>query len=448
MNMKAEVKPARPAANAAEILLAIEAAARGAGDLVELSHVIANETRKLIKCGQVGVFSCRDGNPVLVALSSLSSIERTSPLVQDLEGALARVWSQSGQPVLLSLGDLRDGDDQRLVDLAYGCFVLVPFVWRDGLPFGAILLGRNEDWSERDLKLISHLSGAYAHAWAALTRPSRMRVDARWRRYILPGALVLGLLLALIPVPLTALAPCEIVPLDPETITAPIDGIIQTVLVEPNQRVEDGQGLVAFVDTTIRGRLDIAERAVEVSAARERRLQQAAFDDRNARRELMIAAAELRLAIADRDAAADQLSRTRVMAGRAGLAVFASRKEWEGRPVSTGERIMQIAAPEHVQVRIDMPVKDAPVVRDQARVRVYLDSDPLNPIAARLERATYHATPIAGGGLAFVLYAHLGDVVPPRIGYRGTAQVFGDDVPLIYYVFRRPLTALRQLVGL
>ena len=237
-------------------------------------------------------------------------------------------------------------------------------------------------------------------------------------------------------------------PLDPETVTAPLDGIIQSIIVEPNQKIEAGQPLVAFVDTTIRGRLDIAERAVEVAAARERRLQQAAFDDRNSRRDLSIAAAELRLAVAERDAAADQMSRTRVTATRAGLAVFASRKDWEGRPVSTGERIMQIASPDHVQVRIDMPVKDAPVVRDQTRVRVYLDSDPINPLEARLERATYHATPIAGGGLAFVLYAHLGDVAPPRIGYRGTAQVFGDDVPLIYYILRRPLTALRQMVGL
>jgi multidrug resistance efflux pump len=275
-----------------------------------------------------------------------------------------------------------------------------------------------------------------------------MKFGIRRRKFLLPVILTAVFLLSFVPVPLTALAPCEIVPLDPETVTAPIEGIIQTIPVERNQKIETGQGLIAFVDTTIRGRLEVAERAVEVAAAKERRLQQAAFDDRNARRDLSIAAAELRLAIAERDAALDQLSRTRVMAGRSGLAVFASRKDWEGRPVSMGERVMQIASPDHVQVRIDMPVKDAPVVRDQARVRVYLDSDPLNPLDARLERATYHATPIAGGGLAFVLYAHLGESVPPRIGYRGTAQVFGDDVPLIYYVMRRPLTALRQMVGL
>jgi multidrug resistance efflux pump len=250
-------------------------------------------------------------------------------------------------------------------------------------------------------------------------------------------------------VPLSALAPAEIVPLDPETITAPLDGTIQTIAVEPNQSVEQGTLLLSFVDTTIRGRLAVAERAGEVSAARERRIQQAAFDDRNARRELTIAAAELRLAIAERDAAADQLARTRVVAGRSGVAVFGTRKDWEGRPVATGERIMQIAASDQVQLRIEMPVKDAPVVRDGARVRAYLDSDPLKPLDATLERATFHATPVAGGGLAYVLLARLHPDQPgPRLGYRGTAQVFGDKVSLAYYVLRRPLTALRQMVGL
>lgn len=448
MNMSAEAQIPRAAPSPAEVLLAIQAAARDASDLVELSHVIANETRKLVRCGHAAVFRWPEKKAVLLAISSLSSVERTSPLVQDLEAAMNRAWPGSAEPSVLTIDDLREGDHNRLIDLAYGHFVLCPLRARDGRPLGAMLLGRNEPWSERELKLLQHLSGAYAHAWAAFHKPPRIHLGSRWRKSFAPVVLLVAFLVALIPVPLTALAPCEIVPLDPETVTAPIEGIIQTIQVEPNQKIEAGQGLIAFVDTTIRGRLEVAERAVEVSAAKERRLQQAAFDDRNARRDLLIAAAELRLAIAERDAAVDQLARTRVTAGRAGLAVFASRKDWEGRPVSTGERVMQIASPDHVQVRIDMPVKDAPVVRDQARVRVYLDSDPLNPLDARLERATYHATPIAGGGLAFVLYAHLGEGSPPRLGYRGTAQVFGDDVPLIYYLMRRPLTALRQMVGL
>ncbi|MEN9709334.1 MAG: hypothetical protein RIQ68_1742 [Pseudomonadota bacterium] len=444
-----ESAPQKTAPSGAEILLAVEAAAREAGDLTELSHVMANETRKLIRCGQAHVFRLQNGKLILLATSSLSSVERTSPLVQDLEALVAPKLSKLREPAGVTLADLRGAETQRLADMAYLDFLLCPLLSRSGVLVGALLLARNEMWAEREVKLVQRLCGAYTHAWVALVGEKRVWIkNERVRKYLLPGSLVAGFLIALFPVPLTALAPCEIVPLDPETVTAPLDGIIQTIAVEPNQWVQAGQGLLNFVDTTIRGRLEVAERAVEVAAAKERRLQQAAFDDRNARRDLSIAAAELKLAVAERDAAADQLARTRVTTSRAGLAIFASRKDWEGRPVSTGERIMQIAAPECVQLRIDMPVKDAPVVRDQARVRVYLDSDPLNPLNGILERATYHATPMAGGGLAFVLYAKLPDGEAPRIGYRGTAQVFGDDVALIYYLLRRPLTAVRQMVGL
>ena len=360
-----EAAPKKTGPSGAEILLAVEAAAREASDLTELSHVIANETRKLIRCGQVHVFRWKDGKLILLATSSLSSVERTSPLVQDLEALVAPALAKLREPVGLALADLRGADQQRLTDIAYSDFLLCPLLSRRGVLIGAMLLARNEMWAEREVKLVQRLTGAYSHAWVALVGEKRVWIqNERMRKYILPGSLVAGFLIALFPVPLTALAPCEVVPLDPETVTAPLDGIVQNIAVEPNQWVEAGQGLLNFVDTTIRGRLEVAERAVEVAASKERRLQQAAFDDRNARRDLSIAAAELKLAVAERDAVADQLARTRVTASRSGLALFASRKDFEGRPVSTGERIMQIAAPERVQLRIDMPVKDAPVVRD------------------------------------------------------------------------------------
>jgi hypothetical protein len=35
----------------------------------------------------------------------------------------------------------------------------------------------------------------------------------------------------------------------------------------------------------------------------------------------------------------------------------------------------------------------------------------------------------------------------PRIGLRGTAKIYGEQVSLFYYLMRRPLAALRQLIG-
>jgi hypothetical protein len=36
----------------------------------------------------------------------------------------------------------------------------------------------------------------------------------------------------------------------------------------------------------------------------------------------------------------------------------------------------------------------------------------------------------------------------PRIGHRGTAQLIGEWVPLGFYLFRRPIAAARQYLGM
>ena len=35
----------------------------------------------------------------------------------------------------------------------------------------------------------------------------------------------------------------------------------------------------------------------------------------------------------------------------------------------------------------------------------------------------------------------------PRIGLRGTARVYGPRTTMFYFLFRRPITAMRQLIG-
>ncbi len=166
----------------------------------------------------------------------------------------------------------------------------------------------------------------------------------------------------------------------------------------------------------------MAEQNVAVARAREQRLTQAAFADRAARRELAVAAAELGLAEAERDAARDVLERSTVRADRDGVAVYASRKDLEGRPVSTGERLMTIADPALVEYRIELPVKDAMLAREGAAVRIYLDSDPLAPIDATVTEAAFHATPQAGGGLAFVLRAQAAEGARIRASASGARR--------------------------
>ena len=82
------------------------------------------------------------------------------------------------------------------------------------------------------------------------------------------------------------------------------------------------------------------------------------------------------------------------------------------------------------------------------RVRLFLDADPVNPVEATLESASFYAQEQAGGELAFTAFATLDDQKNlPRIGARGVAKLYGQDAPLAFWLLRQPVTALRQLSG-
>jgi hypothetical protein len=81
---------------------------------------------------------------------------------------------------------------------------------------------------------------------------------------------------------------------------------------------------------------------------------------------------------------------------------------------------------------------------------MFLDSAPLDTLPGSVVKADYKAQPSPAGQLVLRATAAIEDAggSPPRIGVRGIAQVMGDTVPLGYYLFRRPIAALRQWTGI
>ncbi|MEQ1713991.1 MAG: HlyD family secretion protein, partial [Hyphomicrobium sp.] len=156
------------------------------------------------------------------------------------------------------------------------------------------------------------------------------------------------------------------------------------------------------------------------------------------------------LKMAERNYARDMMEQSAVRATRSGIAVFADKRELTGKPVAVGERIMEIADPASIELKIDLPVADAIALKPGARVMAFLDSDPLRPFAGKIDRSDYKARPGEGDVAAFRVIATLasGNRQPPRLGVRGTAQISGDDVALGFFLFRRPIAAARQWTGL
>jgi multidrug efflux pump subunit AcrA (membrane-fusion protein) len=296
------------------------------------------------------------------------------------------------------------------------------------------------------------LAGAYAHAWEALV-PAAGAPMKTVRRFLSKSGVSLFVLaclmgLSLVPVPMSAIAPAEVVATDPMLVTAPIDGVVGELPVAPGTWVKKGTPVVRFVDVKLRNDVEAARRSRAVAAARYFKVMQSAMATQKDTQDLATAKAEMDLANAELVSATELLERSVVLAERAGLLIYSAKSEWIGKPVGTGERLMEIGDPASTHIQIELPVSDTITLRPDAPVSLFLDSDPLTAIAGKLTRTSYRPTQTAEQQLAFHVQATFNDGIARRIGVRGVAKISGDDVPLWLYLFRRPVTAIRQRIGL
>jgi multidrug resistance efflux pump len=432
-------------------LLGAEAELRRAPDLIALAVLAVDQARAIINARQVfWVEPDARGALGLRRVSGLVTIDRDAPTVRWLDGTLAAKLTGElrNQIAILSLDVVNSPDDE---PYPYPHALWTPIIPRgSNAPIAGLLALREEEWGEGEKALAGRIAETTSHAVLAL-RATPIKLDRKARRKALAfGVLTLAAAAALIiPVPMTTLAPVEIIGHAPEVVAAPIDGVIERIVVPPNAQVRPGDQLVQYVDTTQRNQLEIAERDFDVAQARLRQVTQSAFLDDKSRREIAQARAEAELKRAERDFARDQFERTRVRAESAGIAIYADPKEWAGRPVQTGQRILDIARAEDVAARVDAPVADAIVVKDGARARLFLDADPLRALDGTVAYASHSARMIEGQGLSYRVDISLAPGgTTPRIGSRGSAQLYGETVPLGFYLFRRPISWLRQRGGL
>ncbi|MDO9417174.1 efflux RND transporter periplasmic adaptor subunit [Pararhizobium sp.] len=435
---------------ALDLLLKVEADVRQLETIGELEFLIANETMRLSRCRQAFVLAEKAGRFQVRAVTAIGAVDRNVPRIRWVEAVVALLKAGEGlqaprdfsRPAFCPPGDPESGS------FPYPFMAWLPFALRDGRVFGGMLLVRDIAWSEADLVIARRLAATYAHAWAALAGERKLRRGGRKPWLWIAASIACGLV-GLMPVPMMVLAPAELVPVGAHIIAAPLDGVIESIAVDPDQAVKAGDRLVKMSDVVLRNDLAVSEQDVKVAEARVMQVTQGAMADPKLRAELSIVRSELTVATTKRDYARDLLARTDLAAPADGVVIYTDRSDWIGRPVTTGERIMEVADPRRMQLRIDVPVADAMAVSTGAEVRAFLDSDPLRPALAKVVSASFEARMIEGDILAYRIYATL-DAVPEglRLGIRGTAQISGKKVALAYYLFRKPIAVLRQRFGL
>jgi Barrel-sandwich domain of CusB or HlyD membrane-fusion len=430
----------------------LEGQVRAAKTVQELQFLAVNETRRLVPyqqaflltCGEAGTDACR-----VATASSVAVVEREAPLIRWLEQVAQALRQEhpGDEPMALTEETCPESCREGWRDHVQGYVFWCPLKHPDETVLGVWWFEREFPWQENDVAIVHRLAGSYAYAWKALSKRTRSWSVSMKKPSVWLIALAIVAVLCF-PVRISTMAPVKVMPKDPVVVSASLDGVISEVLVPPNTLVTQGMPLFRFEDTNIRNQFQVAERQLAVARAEHAQAVQSGFADPQRKAEAPIKEAEVSLKETELEYARDMLEQVDVRASQAGLLLYTDKADWVGKPVSVGERIMEIADTQHVELRIDLPVSDALMLKEGAEVVAFFDALSMEFFPASVSRASYHAEVLPGDVLAYRVTAQLAAADPRlRIGWQGSAKVYGEKGPLAFLLFRRPFTALRHLIG-
>ncbi len=436
-------------------LLQIEQDIRQAQSEQAVEFIAVNDTWRVMPYRQASLWRTgNDKKPSVKLVSGLADLPGDSVFRQWLNKAIFHVMQDAfpAKPKLVDADSLPE-------DLRAGWQEWMPMhVLAVSLPTpkggvcGGLWIAFDILPGDAERALLERLAWAYGQAlWA--WRP-HTPVWTNWRKKLKDQRhkkrfWLIVLAITFFPMRLTVLAPAEIVGKNAKMIGAPMDGVVAKFFVKPNQQVQTGNPVFILEDTVVRNRNEVALKSEAVAQADYLRETQKSFGDDSSRGELPAFNAKLQEKTAEAKYSADLLRRALVTAPEAGIVVYSDPNDWLGRPVQTGERIVQIADPMHVEISISLPVNDALNLNPGAQVKLYLNASPFDTIDGVLTQSSYEPYLVPEGFVAYRLKADLlAGEAPPRIGLKGTAKIYGAWRPLIYHVLRKPLSVLRSSLGI
>ena len=313
-----------------------------------------------------------------------------------------------------------------------------------------MILSRNEKFIENEIELSRHLSVTYGHAFNSFL--TDFSIKNFLKKYLVGSrawiVIIIIVLVSIIPIKITSTAPVEVVPKNPILITSPFDGVVKNIVANNNDQINSGDLLVMLEDTDLLNNYNLSKQSLQVAEKELLRSRQSSFTDNKEKARLAELVAQVDLKKAEVESTGEKLKNTKLYASQKGIAIVDQKNDWQGRPVSVGEKIMTIANPNNVEFLVWLPVKDSLIIKENSNVKVFLDINPIKPLKGKLLRASYEPSLSPEEVLSYKIGVSYEGEVPPRIGLRGTAKIYGSRVTLFYYLFRKPITFVRQLIGI
>lgn len=448
---------AQPALEQLAVVLELNRRARSAADASELQFLAVNETHNLVPYRQAALWAADEG---ILTLSGLVDVDANAPYAQWLKQVCEHLAKEPGlRPVRaesIPAHLAKDWPEWFPDEAAW-----VPIIKTGEKTTLGLILGRENPFTDREAVLLNEWMESWGYAWRQMTRgkapPWRRRLkdifvadDAHqpWWKRRMTRWIAAALIVCLFPIRLTVLAPGELVPHQPSNLRAPLDGVVDAILVQPNQTVKKGEPLFRIDTALTASRAQAGDEALSAAEAEYQQALSQALDDDTSRSKLADLAGKVEQRRAEADYLTQEVQRGTVVAPRDGIVLFDDPSELLGRPVTTGERVMRIADPNDAEIEAWVSVGDAIPLKPGAPAKLYLDARPLAPVPGRLRYFAHEAVEQPNGKFAYRVRATLLHGRAGEIGLKGTAKLQGGFVPLIYWVARRPIAALRTHTGL
>jgi multidrug resistance efflux pump len=432
-------------------LLQLEQKARQALTLQQLQFVMLNQSRILVDYEQAILWdACRQE---VRGASGVPSVDGHAPLTQWLNRRCRHLIRQNSAREIhrLPVHDWPESDQRMAAEHLSQAIIWLPVMDAQGQLQCVLLLSRTQPLSFREKRLLSFLNEAYGYVWQSLSQAEkrkRIRWFPRKKKQIWAVGVLMTAVAMFIPVRQSVLAPAEIVSSTSVMVRMPLSGVIKQLHVIPNSPVRQGDPLVTLDAQRLNEQLAQARQQLTISRAELRLARQQSFYDASRKASITVLEGRQKLAQSQVDYLQQQVSQTEVVSEQDGIALFNDQGDWVGRPLNLGEPIMLIADPRHTQVEVRLAVEDMMPLHKGDEVRFFPNSRPTEPIQASLQNIAYHSTLQNNGRYAFVLKAafHHVDKVP-QMGLKGIAKLYGQKTTLFFYLFRRPLSRLRLWWG-
>jgi len=439
----------------ADILL-LQQQLRSKVTLAELGYFLVNDTQK-IAAYQIAVFY-RDfrHHKKIEAISGVPSPIKEAPFYIWLTPLCKQINAQNlTVPTVVS-------KDNKICDFtteqlnSWGEFLPPELLWlpllsAEGESLGGLLLARLEPWQTDELRILDYWKNAVAHSVELLSHKKHSIFTPLKNIKTIVWLVLVTILIGILfmPIKLSVLAQAEVVPKNPVVVRAPLEGVIDKVFALPNKIVDKDTLLMTLDDTKLQSRLDVATQELEIAKAEYRRAEQSAVLDSAASAEIPMLASRIEQRNAEVNYIKSLLTRIKIHAQTSGIAIIPDAFELEGKPVQLGERLLILAKVDSAELEMWLAVGDSIKLPKNTKVELFLNVTPEIPYLAQLRYVNFQAEMSPEGLFAFRARADFPLTNKmPRIGLRGTAKIYGESVPLYYYLFRRPLAAVRQWLGL